>query len=129
MAKTYEAENHSINLIGTGTVIEGNILSNGDIRIDGNLKGNLSTRGKVIVGESGKITGEVNCKSFDVEGSIEGKVVVSELLSLRARSKVLGDIVTNKLAIEPGAVFTGKCDMSGANQSYASKSAESKEAK
>jgi cytoskeletal protein CcmA (bactofilin family) len=127
MAKSNEMENHTINLIGTGTIIDGNIVSNGDIRIDGSLKGNLSTKGKVIVGDTGKISGEVNCKNFEVEGSVDGKVFVSELLSLRAKSKILGDITTSKLAIEPGAVFTGKCDMSGNNQNLnASKPTESK---
>jgi cytoskeletal protein CcmA (bactofilin family) len=127
MAKSNEMENHAINLIGTGTVIDGNIVSNGDIRIDGSLKGNLSTKGKVIVGDTGKIHGEIICKNFEVEGSVEGKVVVSELLSLRAKSKILGDITTSKLAIEPGAVFTGKCDMSGGSQNlHAAKSPESK---
>jgi cytoskeletal protein CcmA (bactofilin family) len=127
MAKNNEMENHAINLIGTGTMIDGNIVSNGDIRIDGSLKGNLSTKGKVIVGDTGKINGEVNCKNFEVEGSVEGKVVVAELLSLRSRSKILGDITTSKLAIEPGAVFTGKCDMSGSNHNLnAAKPSESK---
>jgi cytoskeletal protein CcmA (bactofilin family) len=127
MAKSNEMENHTINLIGTGTMIDGNIVSNGDIRIDGSLKGNLSTKGKVIVGDTGKVSGEVNCKNFEVEGSVDGKVIVSELLSLRAKSKILGDITTSKLAIEPGAVFTGKCDMSGSNPNLnASKPSESK---
>lgn len=127
MAKSSEMENHTINLIGTGTIIDGNIVSNGDIRIDGVLKGNLSTKGKVIIGDTGKISGEVNCKNFEVEGSIDGKVFVVELLSLRAKSKILGDITTSKLAIEPGAVFTGKCDMSGVNQNLnVTKSTESK---
>jgi len=127
MAKTNETENHTINLIGTGTTIDGNINSNGDIRIDGTLKGNLSTKGKVIVGDTGKISGEVNCKNFEVEGSVDGKVNVSDLLSLRSRSKILGDINTSKLAIEPGAIFTGKCDMSGSNQDLnAVKHSESK---
>jgi len=113
MAKTNETENHTINLIGTGTMIEGNVTSNGDIRIDGTLKGNMATKGKVIIGETGKLNGEIRCKNLDVEGSIEGKAFIIELLSLRNRSKILGDISTNKLAIEPGAVFTGRCDMSG----------------
>ncbi len=127
MAKSNEMENHTINLIGTGTLIEGNIVSNGDIRIDGNLKGNLTTKGKVIIGDTGKVSGEVNCKNFEVEGSVDGKVIVSELLSLRAKSKILGDIITSKLAIEPGAVFTGKCDMSGSNSTLnVAKPAESK---
>lgn len=127
MAKSNEIENHTINLIGTGTIIEGNIVSNGDIRIDGTLKGNLSTKGKVIVGDTGKISGEVNCKNFEVEGSVDGKVIVADLLSLRSKSKILGDINTSKLAIEPGAIFTGKCDMSGSNQNLnANKPAESR---
>ena len=127
MAKSNEIENHTINLIGTGTIIDGNINSNGDIRIDGTLKGNLSTKGKVIVGDTGKISGEVNCKNFEVEGSVDGKIIVTDLLSLRSKSKILGDIYTSKLAIEPGAIFTGKCDMSGSNQNLnASKPAESR---
>jgi cytoskeletal protein CcmA (bactofilin family) len=127
MAKSNEMENHTINLIGTGTIIDGNIVSNGDIRIDGSLKGNLSTKGKVIVGDTGKISGEINCKNFEVEGSVDGKVIVTELLSLRAKSKIIGDITTSKLAIEPGAVFTGKCDMSGGNSNLnATRSSESK---
>ncbi len=127
MAKINEMENHTINLIGTGTTIEGNIISSGDIRIDGSLIGNLTTKGKLIVGDTGKVSGEVNCKNFEVEGTIDGKVFVSELLSLRAKSKVLGDITTSKLAIEPGAVFTGKCDMSASNPNLnVNKSPESK---
>jgi len=128
MAKNNEIENHAINLIGTGTSIEGNVTSNGDIRIDGNLKGNLKTKGKVIVGDTGKVNGEVHCKNFEVEGTLEGKIFVTELLSLRAKSKIFGDISTLKLAIEPGAFFTGKCDMSGISQtSHGDKTIETKE--
>lgn len=113
MAKNFEPDNQAINLIGSGTSIEGNVTSNGDIRIDGSLKGILNTKGKVIIGLDGKLNGEVHCKNFEVEGEIEGKVFVTELLSLRSKAKFTGDITTNKLAIEPGAVFTGKCDMKG----------------
>lgn len=126
MAKNFEIDNQTINLIGTGTLIEGNVTSSGDIRVDGSLKGMLNTKGKVIVGESGKIEGEVRCKNFDVEGTIDGKVIVSELLSLRDKSKLNGEIITNKLAIEPGAIFSGKCDMTGSNQPGFGKSEESK---
>lgn len=118
MGKNNEADSNTINLIGTGTTIEGNITSNGDVRIDGTLKGNLISKGKVIIGETGKVSGEVKCKYFDVEGTVEGKAYISELMSLRSLSKTLGDISTNKLAIEPGAVFTGHCDMSGSNNAH-----------
>jgi cytoskeletal protein CcmA (bactofilin family) len=114
MAKMDEVENsNKINMIGVGTTIEGNITSSENIRFDGNLVGNLNTKGKVFVGQSGKVTGEIRCKNCEVEGMIDGKVVVEELLSLRAVSKLYGEIKTGKLAIEPGATFTGKCDMGG----------------
>jgi len=114
MAKVAEVENtNKINMIGVGTTIEGNISSSENIRFDGILIGNLTTKGKVFIGQSGKVVGEIRCKNCEVEGVIEGKVVVEELLSLRAMSKLYGDIHTGKLAIEPGAIFTGKCDMGG----------------
>jgi cytoskeletal protein CcmA (bactofilin family) len=114
MAKMAETENSSrINMIGIGTVIEGNISSSENIRFDGNLVGNLNTKGKVFIGQAGKVTGEIRCKNCEVEGVIDGRVVVEELLSLRSVSRLYGEIKTGKLAIEPGATFTGKCDMGG----------------
>ena len=114
MAKIDDAENgNKINLIGIGTTIEGNITSKENIRFDGMLIGNLSTKGKLFIGQTGKVTGEIHCKNCEVEGTIDGKVVVEELLSLRSISHLYGEIVTNKLSIEPGAIFSGKCDMGG----------------
>ena len=114
MAKMGETENtNKINMIGVGTTIEGSISSSENIRFDGNLIGNLNTKGKVFIGQSGKVTGEIRCKNCEVEGVVDGKVVVEELLSLRSMSKFYGEIKTGKLAIEPGATFTGKCDMGG----------------
>lgn len=101
----------SINLIGNGTTITGDIKSNSDVRIDGTLKGNLAISGKLVVGPSGIIEGNVSCQNADVSGEIHGKVSVSELLSLKASAKLLGDIVTGKLSIEPNATFTGTCNM------------------
>jgi len=114
MAKMGDSENtNKINMIGVGTTIEGSISSSENIRFDGNLIGNLNTKGKVFIGQSGKISGEIRCKNCEVEGVVEGKVIVQELLSLRSMSKLYGEIKTGKLAIEPGATFTGKCDMGG----------------
>lgn len=101
----------SINLIGNGTNIQGDINSNGDVRIDGLLKGNISISGKLVVGPSGKIEGNVQCQNADVSGEIHGKLTISEMLSLKASAKILGDIVTGKIAIEPNATFTGTCNM------------------
>jgi cytoskeletal protein CcmA (bactofilin family) len=112
MAKVIEQENNTINLIGAGTTIKGDVESTGDIRIDGTLKGNLRTKGKVVIGTTGLVKGEVYCKHSDVEGKIEGKINVNELLSLKSTSSILGDIAAKRLAIEPGAKFTGNCNMS-----------------
>ena len=85
MAKVAEAENtNKINMIGVGTTIEGNISSNENIRFDGILIGNLNTKGKVFIGQTGKVNGEIRCKNCEVEGVVEGKVVIDELLSLRS---------------------------------------------
>jgi cytoskeletal protein CcmA (bactofilin family) len=108
-----DSEPNGINIIGIGTIITGDINSNGDIRIDGSLTGKLVTKGKVVIGNTGRVKGEINCKNSDVEGSIEGRITVSQLLSLKATSHITGDIIANKLAIEPGCWFTGNCDMRG----------------
>jgi cytoskeletal protein CcmA (bactofilin family) len=118
MAKYNENEmtSNNINLIGQGTEITGDIVCNGDLRIDGNLTGNITSKGKVVIGETGKIKGEIVCKNSDISGIIEGKVSVLELLSLKSTSRINGDIATNKLAIEPGSRFTGYCNMSSENE-------------
>lgn len=112
MAKIIETDTGTaVNLISQGTEITGDIKSSGDIRVDGVLIGNMITRGKVVIGPTGKIKGEVECKNSEISGMIEGKISVSQLLTLKASSKINGTIVTNKLSIEPGAVFTGNCAM------------------
>jgi len=113
MAKSYEPESKLPNMIGSGTKIFGNIETNGDIRIDGEIEGNILSKGKVVVGSDGKVQGEVNCCNAEISGILEGRILVSELLSLKSSSKLFGDIETAKLTIEPGAIFTGKCQMGG----------------
>ena len=100
-----------INMIGAGTVINGDIQSKSDIRIDGTLKGSVKTDGKLVVGEAGTVEGDVVCENADISGSIKAKITVSQLLSLKASAKLDGDIITNKLSIEPGASFSGSCSM------------------
>ncbi len=102
-----------INSIMEGTSIEGEIRSDSNIRIDGKVKGTVHARGRVIVGQSGVIEGEVVCQSSDIEGTVIGKINCQDLLSLKATAKLQGDINTKKLAIEPGAIFTGNCSMAG----------------
>ena len=112
MAKINEIETTVINIISQGTDITGDVKSTGDIRIDGSLKGNLNTKGKVVIGTTGKVNGEIVCKNSEISGTIEGRIVVGQLLILKASSKIFGDIETTKLSIEPGAIFSGTCKMS-----------------
>lgn len=112
MAKYNETDNTTINLISNGTDITGDIISNGDIRVDGSVTGTLNTKGKVVIGPTGKIRGEVVCKNSEISGVIEGKITVAQLLNLKASSRIQGDITTSKLSIEPGAKFSGNCKMS-----------------
>ena len=101
----------AVNMIGAGTVITGDVYSKGDIRVDGILKGSVITEGKVVLGKEGVIEGDVECSAADISGIIKAKVTVPQLLSLNASAKLNGDIITNKLSIEPGAEFTGSCSM------------------
>ncbi|MCK9612377.1 MAG: polymer-forming cytoskeletal protein [Bacteroidales bacterium] len=112
MAKTIETETPVVNIIGVGTSIKGDINSNGDIRIDGSLTGSVITKGKVVVGKTGTIEGEIVCNSADISGIVKAKIAVTELLSMTASAKVNGDIVAGKFAVESGANFTGTCNMS-----------------
>ena len=111
MARSEEISNN-LNIIGSGTSIVGNIVSQGDVRVDGILEGNLTTQSKIVIGATGKIVGEIKCKDCEVSGSVRGKIKVENLLMLRATATVEGEIRTSKLAIELDAVFTGTCSMS-----------------
>lgn len=102
-----------INSIMEGTVIEGEVRSDSNVRIDGKVKGTINVRGRLIVGASGIVEGNVTCQSSDIEGTVKGKINCQDLLSLKATAKLDGDIITKKLAIEPGAEFTGNCNMGG----------------
>lgn len=112
----------SINVIGVDTIVEGNIISKGDIRIDGQLKGSIKTSAKMVLGSSGKIEGDVDAKSADISGVVNGNLNVSDILYLKQSSKVYGDIKTGKLVVESGGEFNGKCVMSGQAIPMASRS-------
>jgi len=109
--KNAEIESRLPNMIGPGTKIVGNIETNGDIRIDGNIEGNINSKGKVVVGNNGFVKGEIICSNAEISGTVSGKMAITELLSLKASSKVNGDIKSGKLSIEPGALFSGTCAM------------------
>lgn len=111
MVKQKETDHTAINLVGSGTTIKGEIESKGDIRVDGKIIGSIRTKGKIVLGETGEIEGDLYCANADFSGKVEGRADVSELLSLKASTIFKGDIITNKLSIEPGAKFSGTCSM------------------
>jgi cytoskeletal protein CcmA (bactofilin family) len=110
-SKNQAMDGSSVNLIGNGTKITGDINSSGDIRIDGHLSGNIITNGKFVLGPNGLIEGNVTCTNADIIGEIKGNIEVTEMLSLKNTARISGDILTGRLAIEPGAVFNGTCNM------------------
>ena len=109
--KNQAVEAGSINIIGKGTKITGDITSAGDIRIDGLLTGNITISGKLVLGPQGMVDGNITSVNAELEGEVKGTVNISETLSLKASAKINGDIITSKLMIEPGALFTGSCNM------------------
>ena len=100
-----------LNRIVEGTRIEGTVTSDSNIRIDGEVKGNIQTKGRLVIGPKGKIKGEITCQNAEVEGVVNGKIMVEDLLSLKSSARLDGEIFTAKLAIDPGASFTGSCHM------------------
>ena len=104
---------NSLNSIVSGTTIEGTVNSESDIRVDGTIKGKLFCQAKAIIGPTGRIEGEIYCKNAVIEGQFEGTLEVKELLTLKESAVVSGDVTTNKLIINSGAVFNVNCSMDG----------------
>lgn len=107
---------HSLNSLVKGTVVEGTVKSESDIRIDGTIKGKLFCDAKVIIGPSGYVEGEIRCENAVIEGKFEGNLQVSELLNIRETANISGEVRTNKLIVQSGATFNVACSMGGAIQ-------------
>ena len=104
-------------LIAAGTTLKGDITSNGDIRIDGNLNGNIYCTAKVVIGANGSVEGDISGQQADIMGKVKGTITVKELLQLKGNSQVHGNLHAAKLQIEPTANFNGQCHMTDANTS------------
>jgi cytoskeletal protein CcmA (bactofilin family) len=102
--------------IENSTKIKGEIISEGDLRIDGVLEGTLKTTGKVIIGKEGVLIGGINCQNADIEGHVKGNLFVEQSLSLKATSKVEGEVITDTLMVEAGATFNATCSMDVASK-------------
>jgi cytoskeletal protein CcmA (bactofilin family) len=99
------------NRIVEGTTITGDINSPADFRLDGHLIGNFQSKGKIVIGPAGSVKGDIICKNADIEGRFEGKIQVQEILNVKSKSHIVGEVVCGKLSVEPGAEFSASCVM------------------
>lgn len=99
------------NIIGVGTTIRGDIETEGSIRIDGILIGNIKAKGKLVMGSQSSVQGDIIAENADIEGKITGNIQISQRLELKSTAKVTGDIQTTRLVIDEGAIFEGACHM------------------
>ncbi|MDY0780575.1 polymer-forming cytoskeletal protein [Tenacibaculum sp. IB213877] len=119
----------SRNVIGPGTKIIGDLISDGDFRIDGVLEGTLKTNGRVIIGQEGFIKGNVECTNADVEGKFSGEFVVSQTLTAKSTANITGSVIVGQISTEPGASFNATCNMKGAVKELSKDSNDKKELK
>jgi len=103
----------SSNLISQETIIVGDIITNGNIRVEGKVEGMLKSNHKIAIGDSAHVTGDIYALEAEISGHIDGEIHCSESLYLKKTAYINGDIFAKKLIIENGAVFNGKCNMPG----------------
>ena len=101
------------NYISAGTVIEGNIISHEDLRMDGTVKGDIKTTGCLILGKDSNVEGNILASEAEVAGLITGTVESKGSLTIRATCKIFGDIITRSLNVESGSSFNGRCKVGG----------------
>ncbi len=101
------------NLIGKGTSLEGNLTTAGNLRVEGNVKGSIHAKAKVVLSETAVVDGDLMAQHAEIGGTVQGKINITGLLILKPTAVVDGDLVTHKLIFEEGARFNGKCSMNG----------------
>jgi cytoskeletal protein CcmA (bactofilin family) len=109
--KNQEFNPQEINIMNAGTSINGDLNSEGDLRIDGIVKGSITVRTKLVLGPSSKVDGNVKAANCDVQGTVNGNITIEDLLTVKATAKIVGDIKSQKLVIESGAEFNGNSQM------------------
>lgn len=109
--KVAEEISNSSNIIGKGTILEGNIETFGNIRIEGKVIGNIKTKSKVALGQSSHVEGNILAQNAEVAGEVKGRIEVTDILILKPTAVIHGDIITNKIIVESGATFNGGCKM------------------
>lgn len=109
-SKSVSANVDKLTTIAFGTVIRGTITVEGDLRLDGTAEGDISCKGKMVIGPKGRVKGNVTCSGAVLHGVLEGDIHVTEDLVLKSSCTMQGDIYTCKLEIEPQAKFNGVCN-------------------
>ena len=109
--KEAEKMSNSTNIIGKGTVLNGDLETYGNIGIEGKVIGNIKTKSKIAVGQASMVNGNIIAQNAEIAGEVKGKLEVTDLLVLKPTAIIHGDIVTNKLLVETGAKFNGGCKM------------------
>ncbi len=110
-SKSTSGSNAGLNSLVVGTSVKGEIFAESDIRIDGTLIGKIECKGKLILGTEGKIEGEIICEDAIIVGTIKGKLKVNNLLVVKESALIDGDVFTDQLNVESGAVFNVSCVM------------------
>jgi cytoskeletal protein CcmA (bactofilin family) len=109
--KSYTELLGKTNRIVEGTTIKGDIISQADFRLDGELIGNFQSKGKIVIGPAGSVTGDIICKNADIEGKFNGKIQVAEILNVKHKASIYGEVTVGRLSVEPGADFSASCKM------------------
>lgn len=102
---------NTINRISVGTIIKGEIVSSSDIRIDGTFDGKVQSNGRVVIGESASVKGDIICENLDLWGKVDGNVYVKDTLSLKQGCTVNGNVHIRRFCVELGSTFNGNCKM------------------
>ena len=102
---------NSISRISAGTIIKGEIISPSDIRVDGTFEGKVQTKGRVVVGETAVVKGDIICENIDLWGKVNGNIFVKDTLALMEGCQVDGNLNVKRLSVELGATFNGNCRM------------------
>jgi cytoskeletal protein CcmA (bactofilin family) len=98
-------------VISKGVKIEGKLSCSGNIRLDGEVQGDISSQGVVIIGENGKVNGQINADSITIGGKVAGTLKAKDKVVLEAKANLKGDIITKILMMEAGAIFNGNTKM------------------
>jgi cytoskeletal protein CcmA (bactofilin family) len=110
-ANTSDSKAGAPNIINAGTTILGDLTSDGDMRIDGTVKGYIQCKSRLVLGNTAKVEGDIKSSNLEISGFVDGNIMVAELLTVKSTAKINGDITAAKLIIEAGAEFNGSCSM------------------